>query len=616
MTRDVKLANVLVRIDGHAVDHPELYYRGADGAARYDEAHGALEVRAAVDFTTYLNGFSAGKWRRYTGLERVVLRAVVSGVGELAVCAVACGAAGARTVEARAVDTPAGAPCVVEVEVTCADEDFVGFELRPAAGTSLWLHEAAWYAVVDPARVNPVRIALVTTTFQKEAYITANMELVERALRAEGSPALDGFHMFVVDNGRTLDAEALSDDMITVIPNANTGGSGGCARGMLAVIADPDAFTHVIVMDDDVRILPESLVRTHALLSLAQGVYRQAFLNGAMLSLEEPSRQVEDVSYVAESGVYRRVKGDLDISKLGDVLVSERTSVEVPRAYGAWWYSCIPVSAIAANGLPMPFFIRCDDVEFGMRNDPIYMTMAGICVWHESFEGRFRASVDCYQYVRNFVAMIAMDDCASENMFVARLQRTVRQDLRDLDYSAAELLLDGFEDYLKGPDYLASLDGAARLAELGARNEHLVAVSEMDCATVEAAGVTPEVLSRRGSAPRTGSLLMKLLRTLPYDKHYLPGCLLDRRPGYVVKFGPATIEGSSVRRETLVVLDPTRAKGVVRHMDRVRFRAIRQRQRALMRRWRAERTCVRRAWRAARDCFASRAFWEGYLDLR
>ncbi len=616
MTRDVKLANVLVRIDGHAVDHPELYYRGADGAARYDEAHGALEVRAAVDFTTYLNGFSAGKWRRYTGLERVVLRAVVSGVGELAVCAVACGADGARTVEVRAVDAPVGAPRVVEVEVTCADEDFVGFELRPAAGTSLWLHEAAWYAVVDPARVNPVRIALVTTTFQKEAYITANMELVERALRAEGSPALDGFHMFVVDNGRTLNAEALSDDMITVIPNANTGGSGGCARGMLAATADPDAFTHVIVMDDDVRILPESLIRTHALLSLAQGVYRQAFLNGAMLSLEEPSRQVEDVSYVAESGVYRRVKGDLDISKLGDVLVNERTSAEVPRAYGAWWYSCIPVSAIAANGLPMPFFIRCDDVEFGMRNDPIYMTMAGICVWHESFEGRFRASVDCYQYVRNFMAMIAMDDCASESMFVARLQRTVRQDLRDLDYSAAELLLDGFEDYLKGPDYLASLDGATRLAELGVRNERLVAVSEMDCATVEAAGVTPEVLSRRGSAPRTGGLLVKLLRTMPYDKHYLPGCLLDRRPGYVVKFGPATIEGSSVRRETLVALDPTRAKGAVRHVDRVRFRAIRQRQRALMRRWRAERTCVRRAWRAARDRFASRAFWEGYLGLR
>ncbi|MDM8301043.1 glycosyltransferase [Collinsella tanakaei] len=616
MTRDVKLANVLVCVDGHAVDHPELYYRGADGAARYDAGREALEVRSAVDFTTYLNGFSAGKWHRYAGVERVVLRAAVCGAGELAVRAVACGADSARTVEVRTVDAPAASPRAVEVEVPCADEDFVGFELRPAEGSSLWLHEAAWYAAADPARMNPVRIALVTTTFQKEAYITANMELVKRALRTEGLPVLGGFHMFVVDNGRTLDAAALSDDMVTVIPNANTGGSGGCARGMLAATADPDAFTHVIVMDDDVRILPESLIRTHALLSLAQGVYRQAFLNGAMLSLEEPSRQVEDVSYVAESGVYRRAKGDLDVSKLRDVLVSERTSVEVPRAYGAWWYSCIPVSAIVANGLPMPFFIRCDDVEFGIRNDPVYMTMAGICVWHESFEGRFRASVDCYQYVRNFMAMIAMDDCASEDMFVARLQRTIRQDLRDLDYSAAELLLDGFEDYLKGPDCLASLDGAARLAGLGARNEHLVAVSEMDRAVVEAAGVTPEVLSRRGSAPRTGGLLMKLLRTLPYDKHYLPGFLLDRRPGYVVKFGPATIEGSSVRREALVVLDPTRTKGAVRHMDRARFRAIRQRQRTLMRRWRSERKEVRRAWRAARDRFASRAFWEDYLGLR
>ena len=136
--------------------------------------------------------------------------------------------------------------------------------------------------------------------------------------------------------------------------------------------------------------MPESLIRTFNLLSLARGKYKDAFINGAMLSLEDPIRQFEDVSHVVDTAVYARLKQDLDVSKLSDILLNERQDIEVSKAYGAWWYSCIPVEAILKNGLPVPFFIRCDDVEFGMRNNPVYMTMDGICVWHASFEGRFR----------------------------------------------------------------------------------------------------------------------------------------------------------------------------------------------------------------------------------
>ena len=56
--------------------------------------------------------------------------------------------------------------------------------------------------------------------------------------------------MFVVDNGRTLDAEGLSDDLITVIPNENVGGAGGFARGMIAALESDEDFTHVLLMDD------------------------------------------------------------------------------------------------------------------------------------------------------------------------------------------------------------------------------------------------------------------------------------------------------------------------------------------------------------------------------
>lgn len=615
MTVDCKLGNILLYPDDHAARHPELYFRAASGAVSVDGPSAGLTARGRVDFLTYLNALSACKWRAYAGIETAWLHAEVSGSGSIEVLGVEQGSDVPKVVDVVEVDTAAGAVRRLEIEVVCAPFDLVGFALVPKSGATMGLVRAWWHATVERDRVNTPRLALVTTTFCKESYVTENIERVRRAMREEGDPVEANFHMFVVDNGRTLDAAALSDDMVTVLPNRNVGGAGGFARGMLAATEEPGAFTHVLVMDDDVRIIPESLIRTYALLMLARGAYRTAFVNGAMLALEDPTRLYEDVSYVLRSGMYRRVKEDLDVGGLAGIVCCERTSVEVPRAYGAWWYSCIPVEVIRDRGLPMPFFIRCDDVEFGVRNDPTFMTMIGIGVWHEGFEGRFRASVDCYQYVRNFLATMAMDGCASDVMFIARLRRTIRQDLRDLDYRSAELLLDGVEDYLKGPDYLRDLDGAALLAQLGARNERMEAVTDLDPTLLRDAGVTQEVLGCTGLLPRPSHPLMRLWRTVPYDKHYLPPSLLKKKPGYVVKHGHTVLEGDSTGCATLVVLDPTRTRGVIRHMDRARFRAIRTRERMLLRRYRVERGRVRRGWKEARPYLTSREFWIRYLGL-
>lgn len=615
MTVDCKLGNILLYPDDLAARNPELYVRAAPGAVSVDGPSAGVTARGRVDFLTYLNALSACKWRAYAGIETAWLHVEVSGSGSIEVLGVEQGSDVPKVVDVVEVDTPAGAVRSLEIEVACATFDLVGFALVPKGGATMGLARAWWHAKVERDCVNTPRLALVTTTFCKESYVTANIGRVRRAMREEGDPVEANFHMFVVDNGRTLDAAALSDDMVTVLPNRNVGGAGGFARGMLAATEEPGAFTHVLVMDDDVRIIPESLIRTYALLMLARGSYRTAFVNGAMLALEDPTRLYEDVSYVMRSGMYRRVKEDLDVGELAGIVRCERTSVEVPRAYGAWWYSCIPVEAIRDRGLPMPFFIRCDDVEYGVRNDPTFMTMIGVGVWHEGFEGRFRASVDCYQYVRNFLATMAMDGCASDAMFIARLRRTIRQDLRDLDYRSAELLLDGVEDYLKGPDYLRDLDGAALLAQLGARNERMEAVADLDPTLLRDAGVTQEVLGHTGLLPRPSNPLMRLWRTVPYDKHYLPLSLLKKKPGYVVKHGHTVLEGDSTRCATLVVLDPTRTRGVIRHMDRARFRAIRKRERLLLRRYRVERERVRRAWKKARPYLTSREFWIRYLGL-
>ena len=115
--------------------------------------------------------------------------------------------------------------------------------------------------------------------------------------------------MFVVDNGRTLPAVELSDELVTVIPNNNVGGAGGFARGMISALEDERSFSHVLLMDDDVRMSPESIKRTFNLLSLVSDAYSDAFINGAMLKLSEPDVQYEDVAHVLNNGQFDRCKG-------------------------------------------------------------------------------------------------------------------------------------------------------------------------------------------------------------------------------------------------------------------------------------------------------------------
>lgn len=614
----LKLANILLRVGDWSKDAERLYWRPKTENTTFECLDDVCRMRGKVSFLTYLNAFSACKWRKYTGLKSAALHIELAGEGTLEVVGVAESAAGERV--ASTCSFSSSEITSLDVEIPLVGWDLVGFTITSSLGSEVRIFSAWYYACVDDAAINPVRLALCTTTCNNERYILPNIELVKNTMVGEGVTSAGGgadsmgtaFHMFVVDNGRSLDATALSDELVTVIPNSNTGGAGGFACGMMAATETEGAFTHVLLMDDDVRILPESLLRTMSLLALAHGRYKDAFLNGAMMSLEDPARQFEDVARVYSSGKYNRIKPDYRMDCLEDVLANERENVEVPQAYGAWWYSCIPVSAICANGLPLPVFLRCDDVEFGVRNQPTYMTMGGICVWHASFEGRFRPSVDCYQYTRNFHILLALHDCASERTAVIRMMRNVRQNLRDMDYGAAEMLLKGFEDYLKGPEFIMHADGAKLLKAHAAYNEQMVPIEEIDPALLREAGVTSEVLARAdlGVHPPTW---LKVWRAVPYDKHYLPGPLLSDRPCYLVKYGPGTIEGSSIGRTTIICLDPTRTKASIRYMDKARFRAIRCWEKELLRRWLQKGESVREAYRAAMPRLVSREFWESYL---
>lgn len=618
---DHTLSNIVLPKGAEPLGGWDLYIKTPEGSVCAPEINGCL-LQGSVDFFTYFNACSLVKWKKYAGIKRVYLHlefaneainkeyaCTIQFFGRSYLDSAASSLASGVRLTSTMGKTKENGSLVFDLLIPETDYEVIGFALDVRGGVVL--EKAHYYARVAEEQINPVKIALCTTTFLKEDYIIPNIELVKNEVLAADDVIAKNFHMFVIDNGRTLDAEALSDEGVTVLPNPNVGGSGGFARGMMEAMKHDENFTHVLLMDDDVSISTESLRRTFNLLSLATGKYKNAFINGAMLIAEEPNRQFEDVSYVVNSGAYSSVKSNKYYMDQQQYIVrNEHIDVEVPKAYGAWWFSCIPVSVIEQVGLPLPLFVRCDDVEYGMRAKPIYMTMNGICVWHDGFMGRSRASVDSYQYVRNFLIMIAMTDCSSQDLFMLRMERALRLQLRVMSYDAADLILDGIADYLKGPDYFASLNGEEVIKHNAKKNERLVPLDEL-AEPYRNVSYNKRLL---GDQSRIKPLL-KLMRTLPYDRHLLPDALLRDTPEAVFYSGLSILSPRTIGTKTLVAIDLEGNQGAVRHMDRGRYRQIMDRWKALKNELKERGDEVRRAYKEALPYLTSTEFWEKYLGL-
>lgn len=604
------LANVLLATTDFTRDYSGLYYRTGDGLAIYDESAGHLAIQGLVSFATYFNALPVSKWCRYTKADSFFLQLEIEG----AACEVLFVEMDEAVCEHRLSETPlafiaeSACPASIEIALPKSNAPLVSFAIRSEG--EVHIKAARYVACLSDSDVRSVRLALCTTTFKKEEFIVPNIEAVKREILGCDEPISKNFHMFVIDNGRTLDAEFLSGDGVTIAPNDNVGGAGGFARGMIESL-DIGA-THVLLMDDDVRVSPESFKRTFNLLSLVNDEYVDAFLNGAMLALERPNLQYEDVAYVREDGIYDRVKPDLIVDRASDVVKNEIIDVEVANAYGAWWFCCMPTDVIRKHGLPLPVFVRCDDVEFGMRCKPRMMSMSGICVWHASFEGRFRASIDCYQYVRNFLIMIAVDDVCSERLFMMRFNRTFHILLRAMDYGSAELMLDGLEDYLKGPSFIEDPQGEEILKRNALKNEKLVPLEELDPEIVQDLEIDRALLG----AEDTRGLFIKLIEALPHDRHMLPDLLLRNNPTSMYYCRGAYPGWKTMARKTLVAVDLSGEKGHVRQIDKGRYRELMKRYRSIRGEMREKGKGVAQSYKEAKPYLTSRRFWEKYLGIR
>jgi len=450
----------------------EMYFR-TEG--KYDEKAQSISLGKGqtLSLDAYFNCFSIEKWMKYTILSDLSLELSLSGSFRVQLISLQLEGKQIRRKVLReeavsgAVSLPlpasADAKGVYAVSLTALEDGcrFLGGQYISSA---------------DENALRPVDIAIDICTFRREPFIERNLKLLNEAIIENPKSAVYGhLDVFISDNGQTLDIGALSSDHIRIVRNRNVGGAGGFTRGMIEILNDQEKHprTHVLVMDDDVLINPDALLRTYRILRMLRPEFYGKTVAGAMMRLDHKFVQHESGAFW--NGKYTESAHTfLDMRKIENVLANEteRSDQNKDRInFNAWWYSCIPLDKISPDNLPLPIFIRFDDVEFGLRTGSDILTLNGICLWHEPFEYKYSSSMD-YYHMRNGLIINSFHRPDRGGVQSAmEMIHIVLSNLVRYRYGNIELTLRAADDFLKGAQYHLTVDAEALHKELMAASQ-------------------------------------------------------------------------------------------------------------------------------------------------
>lgn len=619
----MKFANILLETNPRSVTYPALYCRSNQPVVFDKLIHEWKMYDAGTfDFSTYFNSLSVMKLKRYTRATGFTLHLELKG----AACKVlqTMGDAFAHDpipVEGASKKLEASTNWqTVDLPLTVTDDMvIVGFIIKTEGTVSI---RNSYYELDVDGELNDVELVLSTTTFKKEAFIERNIDLVKNQIIGSNDSIADHFHMYVMDNGRTLDAEKLSGDRIQVIPNDNVGGAGGFTRGMITAMEQNPKATNILLMDDDVAVSPESIKRTYNLLRILKPEHREDMISGAMLNYEIGEDQWEDIGNMTQQGTFAGCKPPLRLTLFEDLIYNEMytpTKWQRNNMYAAWWYCCIPISVIEKNGLPLPVFVRCDDAEYGIRCKTGFITMNSLCVWHMSFFERYNAAVERYQTTRN--TMIAQATCgmAPGADFMRELHNNIRLELKKFGYANAELCLDAFEDFLKGPSFIKKPGQAEQSFMAANRNKEQL----VDFATLQAqANQDPELAGFDIKEIDRQLIEGDKPRSLP---ERLEDLITDNNQRYIKKDGTGyaviPLQGwlypaGAIRgKHKLVVLDWYNRKGTIRVKDVKRYQQIKKRYARDLKYYKANIERIRKEYAEVRSELTSLEYWKNYLKM-
>ena len=537
----------LARIQVPAPDFPEpaLYLRATDGRIATDGLH--LSAGATATFDTAFGVFTAGRWSRLTAIADLVATMDIAGRARVDLVAYANG-----------VDTVVDSS-VSGASVACPDiRDLAAesFFVSVTAIDDVVVRGGEWGTTTAPQR--DVHLGVAITTFNRQDYVLATIDKLV-ATESSHPVAKDHLRILVVDNARNLQPQVPAGAPLRVVPNPNLGGAGGFARGLIE-FREEGWSTHVVFMDDDISLEPESIIRTISLLSYATDP--DLCIHGAMMSEEQPWMQFEAGSAYEFRSVYPlRAHGrGIDLRSRAEMV---RDHPEVAYDYTAWWFTVFPMHIGRDN--PLPVFVRGDDVAFGLMHTGRHtVTLNGIAVWHADFALKNNPS-SLYYEVRNFALIdtLVFDDHKAWHLAWRYLGFGFRNAYSHR-YASAEYMMWGMKDFLAGPDEWMKIDHSAK-------HDQLRQVSEE-----KAVPLTDELRALEFVPPKSklGRLGGFVLSPLVGGGRWIPAFLRSKSIG-VTQIDVRAV-GLAIRHDRILYRHPRFEEGFICERDVQRFVRIRR----------------------------------------
>jgi galactofuranosylgalactofuranosylrhamnosyl-N-acetylglucosaminyl-diphospho-decaprenol beta-1,5/1,6-galactofuranosyltransferase len=413
-----------------------------------------------ASFCTYFNAFPASYWRRWSVLQTVRLRVRVRG-DAIVIVYRSTGKGFTQRVTQLHVDAETAVDREVELPLRpFIDGGWYWFDLV-AGDRDAVLEHAEWCAATDRQQGTTT---IGITTFNRPRFC------VEQLLALGDAPeVLDVIdEILVVDQGtdRVADhpdfpraAEALAG-RLRVIEQGNIGGSGGFSRAMTETL-DAERSAYVLLLDDDVVTEPEGILRAVTFADLARtptivGGHMFDLYNRAVLHAhgENVARYRWWMVPAPHTGYWH------DLSREGQGLrETPWLHRRIDADFNGWWMCLIPVDVLHKIGLSLPFFIKWDDIEYGVRAREAGIAtvpLPGAAVWHVPWHSKDNdLDWQAYFQERNRLvsALLHSPYDRGGNMLKESLIMVIKHALA-MQYSTAELMLLGIEDVLRGPDAL------------------------------------------------------------------------------------------------------------------------------------------------------------------
>ena len=558
----------------------QLYWRGN---AQEREEGLFLPKGETVSFDTFFNLFSHAKYAKYCGIDGITL--TLRGKGKFL-------AKLFHTQEEREETL------LFEREFTDEAEFFADLSALPQEGFVWFSLTALSDALLfggeyrAQAQTQPVKLAIVICTYKRENFVTDNIRRLTEG--AGGSDWKERLHVFVIDNASTLALP--QSELTTVFPNKNTGGSGGFTRGIMEVCSRKD-YTHILLMDDDVCFAFETVEKTYALLRCLTEEHRLATVGGAMLILNEPMTQFEFGAFF---------DGSKHVANNSLLQLDERASLlqneQPPKAnYNAWFYCCIPVQYPQEHALPLPFFIKCDDIEYNLRCMKELIVMNGIALWHEDFRKKYSLMLEYYDK-RNYFVTAALHSRLKPFHSAAHLLYFVLKQLSLKRYDGAELILRAVEDFLRGPEFFAETDCEQLNKELLTCRLTFLSADELS----DIAGQDVRVV-------KPNRKVSNIARAAAVIENYLPAFLFSSKAA-VCDEGTAQPTHTFCRRKC-IYYNPFLEKGYVCELDARRRNKLRRRAMRLFFRFLKNYKKVVKLYKDGAPALCTKEAWEARLGI-